>query len=76
MSSRPAVVLSTVHLQRGRARAGAECEAHEGRVLSRLERFNGAAPARARNGIQAALFTNAANALQRGRARAGAEWVA
>ena len=36
-------------LQRGRARAGAECCAVEGGVVGLIHGFNGAAPARARN---------------------------
>ena len=37
-------------LQRGRARAGAECRAGACYLESGADRFNGAAPARARNG--------------------------
>ena len=67
------VELDDCELQRGRARAGAECAA-----VTRLRRddggFNGAAPARARNvaSLRRAM-SRRANLLQRGRARAGAE---
>ena len=60
-------------LQRGRARAGAECSPTRTLVVGVSLSFNGAAPARARNvslRFGAGLF---ARVLQRGRARAGAE---
>ena len=60
-------------LQRGRARAGAEWV-----ILGKVShfyacRFNGAAPARARNGSVARVNDPEGLELQRGRARAGAE---
>ena len=59
-------------LQRGRARAGAECppSAHAGPDWNR---FNGAAPARARNEAASSGIIWPGVWLQRGRARAGAE---
>jgi len=59
-------------LQRGRARAGAEFNLPWDAPAARALRFNGAAPARARNSKQSGAG-NLLSWLQRGRARAGAE---
>jgi len=90
--------LRSLRLQRGRARAGAECgfmgfillaialastgPRPRGRGMrSRWSSFpnaatcfNGAAPARARNGNEERRSRMRKLSLQRGRARAGAEW--
>ena len=77
-------------LQRGRARAGAESQwdafpwefvpvLQRGRGCGRCHpsgRFNGAAPARARNPAATEGRPRAPSLLQRGRARAGAESAA
>ena len=59
-------------LQRGRARAGAECNCPRA-AKHRTPRFNGAAPARARNADWTNTYLASRATLQRGRARAGAE---
>ena len=61
-------------LQRGRARAGAECVEFAYGPKSPGGGFNGAAPARARNVIDVVAGIVVVSELQRGRARAGAEW--
>ena len=59
-------------LQRGRARAGAEWTDLDLQPQS-ASRFNGAAPARARNARTGSTELMVPSGLQRGRARAGAE---
>src|SRR5665213_2857024 len=69
VSARPVCML-----QRGRARAGAECGEFGNRQTLLNNCFNGAAPARARNVVAMTSLPFQLELLQRGRARAGAEW--
>jgi len=64
-----------IWLQRGRARAGAELSGPKPPPALPL-RFNGAAPARARNWSARSMSPRRLVLLQRGRARAGAEFCA
>ena len=70
----PEYVLAPPWLQRGRARAGAEWSPIGPSTARARSRFNGAAPARARNDYETRDRQTPITALQRGRARAGAEW--
>ena len=67
------IVIVGEELQRGRARAGAECALPLSVSGRRGGRFNGAAPARARNVGRGTTARRMITELQRGRARAGAE---